>query len=141
MSTIDQQNAFSAFLHPTVPLLPRGKVLPHWYLVFFRGVPLLGALYVIGIGSIIANLALDTEFAAKNWYRASLGFMLAHGLFSWPAWTGIQGTCGAEAGPEKNEKAMRKWLGLNGARVLVSDFPAWVAIVGGVVMLLLEGYR
>lgn len=111
-----------------MPLGPRGKVLPHWYQAFFWGVAPLGVLYLTAFSSSLM-LYFGPEDKRSGYEIWCAIFMAGHTLFSALAWEGIKGTRDASLPPERNEKALRKWLVVSLTRAVVADIPAWICAV------------
>ncbi|PNH28261.1 hypothetical protein VD0002_g3054 [Verticillium dahliae] len=125
-SNYDQQTAFRAFLHQKVPYQSRGRVLPLWYQAFYLpNVSELGVLYLAG-GIVSLMLYYGPEHGANNYSFWSAFFTAAHLIFSKFAWDGLQGFSDARAPFESTEKALRGWLMVSLARLVVADGPAWV---------------
>jgi len=86
--------------------------------------PELGFYFLGAIFSGILNLYTAPTDAAWSWYAASLGFNLAHIVFSRGALTELRYVRKVEGAGEGNVEALRRWLRMNGWRFVFSEIPA-----------------
>ncbi|KAA8643924.1 hypothetical protein EYZ11_006411 [Aspergillus tanneri] len=116
------------------------STLPQWYAyVFPRGVSLVLLLNLTTIGSTVANLITSPRARPLPLSRATFywtGLVSAIGHLCFVPWVAprIQRIVEDTRGEGEPTREMQAWLGYHRIRMLVADFPAWLALVGAVLI-------
>ncbi|KAK0725830.1 hypothetical protein B0H67DRAFT_571674 [Lasiosphaeris hirsuta] len=122
---------------------PAGKVLVHYMPeAMRRGVPAILALYPSAMALAFANSLGGYKVVhpvARRFYLASGVLSLAHFYFV-PRVKRIVAAISAAKDPGvRNEDAMRDWLAMHTQRSLLVNFPAWLCLFVGTVLVVSEG--
>lgn len=140
MCAVDQQFAFSAFMHDShKDQRLTGAVFRTWFAVFQRRC-IYPLVFLIPGGVVLQYVNLctlpDELVHSRRFYLLGLFFTAAHLAFATFALKGIARSQDPKLTPVENLAAMRAWLRMNLARMLVADFPALVCQVLAMVCLL-----
>lgn len=96
----------------------------------------LAVSFSLGVLSGALNLFIPTEGQAWYLYAASLGFTLAHLIFSKEALRQLEFAGKMEGAGQENVKALEKWLQMNMIRFLISELPAFFTALAAVTLSL-----
>lgn len=129
MFSIDEYFFLSILLHPS--LLPQSNaILQKYFTLFFnRGIFIILSLYVLTIGTAIANLRTDLQtYGLDWWYGASLVFTFRHFVFVvWivPPVKRIK----EDRWKGQFSKDLLVWLKVHALRSLTTDLPGWICFL------------
>jgi hypothetical protein len=112
-----------------------GQDLPLW-LPDMVGRCIVDISFVAGVCSGGLNLYFRTESQAWVWYAASLGFTMAHLVFSKEALRQLKSAWNVHAERQTNLDSLQKWLRMNKIRFWMSEVPAFITAVMAVLLSL-----
>lgn len=131
MCAIDQQNAFSSFLTPKLLAQPghvSGHLVTDWFPAFAKPTKwvIMLAYPFAGIFAVVNSRVPGLSPQTKYFYYAGGVLSVAHYYFG--AWSMYWNSkiCSKEKMGQRNEDALRGWLGNNFRRMMLVNVPAWL---------------